>query len=125
MEKKCVMCGKLFVPNKFHPNQECCSYRCYQKKYKRELREKVINKLGGKCAICGYAGPALQIDHINNNGYEERKKFYNNPIWNYCGCGTYYYKLYKKILSNDIKDYQLLCANCNIEKEMKRRGLAK
>jgi hypothetical protein len=93
------------------------------KKYHRQLREKVINKLGGKCVICSYTGPALQIDHVDNNGYEERKKFYNNPKWNFRGCGTYYYKLYKKILSGDIKGYQLLCANCNMVKELKRRGL--
>ena len=39
-----------------------------------KLRERAIIKLGGKCKECGFLDHrALQIDHVNNDGYVERK----------------------------------------------------
>ena len=76
----------------------------YTTKYHRQKRQDIIKLLGGKCIKCGYSGSALQIDHINSDGWKEKRNI-----------NSYVYKIYKKIL-NGSKDYQLLCANCNWEK---------
>lgn len=82
------------------------------------VREKIIKLLGGKCIVCGYNGPALQIDHINSNGNICRKtlslkRYQKNS-------SAYYTKILREIESGS-KDYQLLCANHNWEKELLRR----
>jgi hypothetical protein len=77
----------------------------YQRDYMRvkypELRDAVIEKLGGKCALCGYDADrrAFQIDHIDGQGRKERRTI----GW---------YKFFNQILV-DTTNYQLLCANCN------------
>jgi len=68
-------------------------------------RQKLLNKLGKNCTHCGFSDwRALQIDHINNNGYDERKR----------ESAT---KTYRRILAMSDeearKQYQILCANCN------------
>ncbi len=56
-----------------------------------------------KCAICDWDDVrALTIDHINNNGAEERKKY---------GEGLTFYNW---LIKNDFPiGYQVLCRNCN------------
>ena len=47
----------------------------YQRGKYREIRKECLEKMGGKCSQCGFSDyRALQVDHINNDGYEERKK---------------------------------------------------
>jgi len=70
-----------------------------------DLRQKVLERLGNKCSRCGFDDwRTLQIDHVKNDGYIERKQLH----WR---------KLYNLILSlpeDELKkNYQLLCANCN------------
>ena len=62
------------------------------------------------CAWCGISDTdVLCIDHINDDGYEQRK---NNP--SRCGSG-----LYKWLRKNDYPEgYQVLCANCNLKKRL-------
>ena len=44
------------------------------KRIQREKRLLVLSKLGGKCCRCGFDDPrALQIDHVNGDGYKERE----------------------------------------------------
>jgi len=71
----------------------------------RLLRLRVLEKLGGKCAKCGFSDlRALQVDHVQNNGYEERKQLH----W------RKYYKIILNLTDEELKrNYQLLCANCN------------
>jgi len=67
----------------------------------RKLRQEVILSLGGKCKKCNFFDwRALQIDHKEGEGREDRKRFTNQfAYWRY-------------VIQNPIK-YQLLCANCN------------
>jgi hypothetical protein len=83
--------------------------REFLEKYRLELRMKVIEKLGGKCAN-PYNLPhpdwcndprCLQIDHVNGGGKKEHEKYKS---------GTSYLK---KVLADTKGEYQLLCANCN------------
>ena len=68
------------------------------------LRIKVLERLGGECAICGFSEwPALQIDHIHGNGRNDPLKKSGNT--------TYYKQLLN--LPDLEESYQCLCANCN------------
>lgn len=83
------------------------------RKHYWKLRIELFHLLGNKCSSCGFTDfRALDIDHVRNNGNEERK----------------IYKNYRKFLretiqkvKEDSKDYQLLCANCNRIKEFERK----
>ncbi len=69
------------------------------------LRLKVVEKLGGKCAHCGITDKrVLQLDHINGGGGKERKK------------GIEAYAIYRRAFLIGDKEFQILCANCNIIK---------
>jgi hypothetical protein len=73
----------------------------YFKERERKLRKAALNSLGNECTICHFSNiAALQIDHINGNGKQLRKK-------------TTTYHMYQEILKGTSKKYQLLCANCN------------
>lgn len=71
-----------------------------------ELRSKAIFSLGGVCAKCGFSDiRALQIDHVNGGGKKEHDSLGR-------------YEMYKKaieqsILPKGLRQYQVLCANCN------------
>ena len=73
------------------------------KAYRLRLRMKVVELLGGKCKRCGFEDArALQVDHINGNGRNEKLSVT---------------KMYSKHIIDSIVNkegrYQLLCANCN------------
>ena len=77
-----------------------------------KVRTDLIKEYGGKCCECGITDiDVLDIDHINNNGAEQRRE------------GMYGYNLYRWLKKNHWpKDsFQLLCRNCNWKKELKRR----
>jgi hypothetical protein len=78
-------------------------------------RNTIIKEYGGKCNSCGYDHPlSLEIDHINNDGGQERKELKIKDVYNYL------------IQNNFPKDrYQLLCSNCNYEKNIEVRGFLK
>ena len=74
--------------------------------YKRLLQEIIFCKLSPKCNCCGETNRYfLQFDHINNDGYLDRKdKSITSAI-----------VYYEKIIKN-IQNFQILCANCNFGK---------
>jgi len=83
-----------------------------------KLRSKIRSLLGDCCAICGLDDHrALHIEHLGNDGSEERKRFVGNIY-------AYYKHILEKAkeeisLFGYCKSYQLLCANHNLEKQMK------
>ena len=89
----------------YQENKEQCSNNA--KKRNRQLRIKVLEKYGFKCANPFNINHGdflseircLQIDHINGGGAKERKEITN--------------LFYKKVLDDKEGNYQLLCANCN------------
>lgn len=71
----------------------------YRRYWRAERKRKVFEKFGSKCGKCGFTDiRALQIDHVNGEGYKEKNK-----------SDTYYVK----VLNDITGSYQLLCANCN------------
>ena len=88
----------------------------YYRQQLQKLKAEVFTILGGKCVRCGFSDwRALQIDHINGHGNQERK-------WERSAGGRQFYRRILKSLKDGTgKDkYQLLCANCNW---IKRREL--
>lgn len=64
----------------------------------------VIQYLGGQCVKCSYKKDirALQLDHINGDGKEDRKKY-----------GARICRYYAKNLEESKEKLQVLCANCH------------
>lgn len=93
--------------------------RCHTENTKlsrRKLRADLIAGYGGVCACCGESRPEfLQLDHIHNDGAEERRSLMkpgsksNLPA---------FMGLYRKLrrLGYPRNRHQLLCANCNFAK---------
>jgi hypothetical protein len=74
-------------------------------KKRKGLRDAVFEKYGQECACCGITGrPFLTIDHINEDGAEERRK--HNKTEDFL----------RKLLKDDRDDIQILCWNCNLAK---------
>jgi hypothetical protein len=72
------------------------------------LKEETIKEYGGKCFCCGESSIIfLTIDHIHNNGSEERKRLKLR------GAGIWFYEWLKK-KNWPKEDYQIACFNCNI-----------
>jgi len=65
-----------------------------------------------KCAHCGITDiDVLCLDHVNDNGANERKL---------AGLGSCFYQWIKR--NNYPVGYQVLCANCNLKKQIKKNG---
>jgi hypothetical protein len=88
----------------------------YRKKYNQgislqfrerriEERNTVLNAMGGKCSRCPFSDyRALQIDHVNGDGKEDRALHMKRR--------GYYARVLKSFLAGEGR-YQLLCCNCN------------
>jgi hypothetical protein len=74
------------------------------KKYRKELKAKVIAGYGGICTCCGEGNPAfLSVDHVNGGGRAHRASL---------GGGV---ALYLDIIKREFPDdMTLLCYNCNL-----------
>lgn len=81
---------------------------------RNKLREQILDILGRRCVRCGYDTDvrALQIDHVNGGGSQERKKLvYGIP---------YYRRILESVQANS-GEFQVLCANCNVIKRMEEQ----
>ncbi len=96
--------------NSEHPDRK----KKYEKIANRNRRINTIKLLGGKCIRCGNSDfRVLQIDHVNGNGNEERRKVAYMRSF-----------ILQQLKSNPVeanKKYQLLCANCNWIKFWERK----
>lgn len=114
----CKICGKLLTASNTYPSTfKRREYKCkncrnnvnkqHHKQYSIRIKKLVVEAYGGKCICCGETiQEFLSIDHINNNGKQDRLKY---------GSGTsFYVRLKHKNFPK--KEYQLLCMNCNFAK---------
>lgn len=96
--------GKNRPPRRPHQTTE------QRLKYLRTLRFNALIHLSPdgvpKCAVCGFDDDLrlLQIDHIHNNGAEERRKLGSRSS------ECVYVKLLKMSVEEARKEYQVLCA---------------
>ncbi len=87
-------------------------------RYYYRLREKLFNHLSDgtpKCAVCGFSGDLrlLQVDHINDDGKEERKKKSTEKI---------YRDILKMTPEEAREKYQVLCMVHNWLKKFGDKG---
>ena len=103
--KWCASClAKKYLINKRHLQK----YPDKQRNYCRRLKGLAIAKYGGKCECCGEPHlNFLTIDHINNDGWQERRRL----------CGSQHIsstKWYLQLLRQEKRaDLRVLCWNCN------------
>ena len=124
---ECKACSKQRAKAWYYANTE----RALSNNLINLLRKKVVLKLGTRCANPNCLVPggctdvrALQIDHVNNDGAEERKKYGDargprggqKPL-----SRSKMAAIYQLALEDTNGRYQLLCANCNVVKEHERR----
>jgi len=88
--------------------------------YRSRLKYLILSYYSGgkpECAICKNKDiDILVIDHINNDGAQHRKKLGISSRGR-AGCDTY-----QAIKKENFPDgLQVLCANCNMKKEMLRK----
>ena len=100
----CVNCNKeyLYDKKKGHTLVKCNA--CYVKKRRVNLKQKSIEKMGGKCSICGYSKclNALQFHHTNPSV----KNFnISSNIGRYA----------LQSIQNELKKCIVVCANCHFE----------
>lgn len=138
MKRQCLICSKEFevgIGLERGPSSVTCSDECayshkikynyqwnkdnpektldYKKQNRRKTKFRIFELLGKKCSKCNFIDwRALQIDHVNGNGKQDRLKFGNSA--------SYYLHILREI-ENGSKDYQLLCANCNWIKRWERK----
>lgn len=81
------------------------------RKYKLRAKLTILDRYGKVCANCGFDDiRALHLDHIENNGAEERKSLGSQK---FSGANFYLY-----LIKQGLPDgYQTLCANCNFIKQ--------
>jgi 5-methylcytosine-specific restriction endonuclease McrA len=78
------------------------------RRYRRELRHRAIQKMGGKCMHCGFDDErALVFDHIK----PVRRGLRGVAKSKQTGQDTH-----RAVLHGQAKAYQLLCANCHMIK---------
>lgn len=73
----------------------------YKSRLYQNNREKVLIEMGGKCVWCGVTELlVLTFDHINGNGRKDADRYHG----------------YHRIALKRRKEFQLLCANCQLFK---------
>jgi predicted RNA-binding Zn-ribbon protein involved in translation (DUF1610 family) len=112
----CPNCGvKLTSENEVrygkrgNRNSSLCKpcYKLNWKKEYQEIKRKVMEHYGGKCACCGeHRLEFLTIDHVNNDGGKHRREQAHS-------LGTGLYKLLLRKNFDLGYELQVLCWNCN------------
>ena len=106
----CTICGKTLKGRQMLFCSIKCknqAHQCYpnQKKRGMERKNQLINKLGGKCAICGYKRNSAALTFHHQNPAKKRFKLDVRSLSN---------RTYSKIES-EIKKCILVCHNCHAE----------
>lgn len=111
--RKCTKCKRWLPLEEFDLRgqrkreyaQQCDRCRDYTRQQYASVRARVISTYGGKCAECGETRlHMLQLDHVNNDGAEERRGRNAN---------AHYFNADKEYRPDR---YQVLCGPCNYAK---------
>ena len=83
-------------------------YRRKWRDAKKKIRESLFAMYGNICSICGFIDKrALTLDHVKNNGNEERREMSD-------------YMIYKRALEiYRPNEYRILCMNCQFIERQK------
>ncbi len=93
--------------NRLYREKNRVLIRKKQNASRRKLKHLVLEHYGEECNYCGFSDyRALQIDHINNNGAQERKSLGGQQVSGW--------RFYSYLVKQGFPiGYQTLCANCN------------
>lgn len=100
---ECMYCGRLFVYDRKSGHRwEICN-TCGVAKRAKEMKQKLVDHLGGKCVKCGFSKTleALQFHHVDSR----EKDFQISGNYN---------RSFESLLT-EVKKCILLCSNCHIE----------
>jgi len=126
---KRLECSTSWESWRYPPNRKWCSPECRQlatlgrlqsKRGKlllpwgqntaKEYRRIIYAHYGRHCAMCGATKQKMDIDHVFEDGPEERSKLHHA-------------KMLRKIIEEGFPNrYQILCRSCNIEKSRIAQG---
>jgi hypothetical protein len=105
--KRCVDCGKEWRD------------RIKTREYMRALRREALDHYGRVCACCGETHEEfLEIDHIANDGADERRKLRARRVGGNGRKTNYPYAFYRHLrqLGFPRDRYRTLCSNCNVSR---------
>lgn len=86
---------------------------------RRRIKKEVFNAYGGACVCCGLDDwRFLSIDHIHNDGAEERRELYGAKNNGLSGGGGHIFYVRLRQLGFPKGRHQLLCHNCNMAKQV-------
>jgi hypothetical protein len=108
-KEKCKARSKIYEQHR-HRSPILRRFYDVKRSWKRKLA--IIKKYGGECKFCGVKDPTcLSLDHINNDGYVERRR--ENGSNTSVG-------FYRRLLRAPVRsDLQILCMNCQWRKRMR------
>jgi hypothetical protein len=101
--KKCPGCKFMKADSEFTSEKAVTCVQCRRERAageRRALRQAVLDLLGGRCACCGVSEYVfLDIDHINDDGAEDRRRAKGVATW--------------RLALVEPQRFQVLCRNCN------------
>lgn len=119
-QEECRECRRIYRRDFYkkhynpHPRPRLYSDKEENRSLKLQVLTHYCDGNTPRCVNCNFTDiRALTIDHINNNGAEDRKKTGRRG-------GDPFYRLLRKL--GYPSGYQVLCANCNTIKEIDRRS---
>lgn len=84
----------------------------YHKKWRINLRKRLLKKYGSKCVCCGESQwEFLSFDHVNNDGGEDRKAWARARNYKSLSTSASYYL--ELLNSPKRKDLRILCGSCH------------
>lgn len=107
----CLICARLVEKTYTRSTASVIAGLERTRKYRIEKRNEALMGLGNKCEHCGERRREfLSIDHVNDDGYIERKDSK--------------YELPMLVIKSgfDKSKYQILCYNCNMSKAHYKRN---
>lgn len=110
--KLCGVCGIWYFNTKYCP-------ACKKRENTTNMRNRKLKVLAHYGEYCNYCGEdtfeLLQIDHINNDGAQERRELYGDTP----AAGE---KFYRELIGRNFPPgYQTLCRSCNWQKYIQYR----
>ena len=109
---KCLECTKRVKELVLkYTKEDPRRYNKYRNTFFQKIKDKAYKILGEVCSCCGESDRRfLTLDHINNDGYKDKKRRRNLT-----------YLMYKEVVKDRIEGkYQILCWNCNCGKRSNR-----
>jgi hypothetical protein len=101
--RKCPGCKFMKADSEFTSEKAVTCVQCRRERAageRRALRQAVLDLLGGRCACCGVSEYVfLDIDHINDDGAEDRRRAKGVATW--------------RLALVEPQRFQVLCRNCN------------